>query len=458
MKSLLRILTRYIISAVFIVLLIITINLVFAGTFLVRFNMSNNGEARISQIAHQIIEADSNISISKQGEKMLKRYRFGMLLNDNGQVIWSYQLPQNLNHDYSVGEVASFSKWYLEGYPVFVWNCDEGLLVLATEKDTYWKNQALMPLNTLNRMLDWIPAFFMFNIAAIIILCLFFGYGFYRSLKPVINGIEDLSDQKEIHLKEKGMTKELRQKLNLTSGVLKRQRHLIERRDEARTEWIAGVSHDIRTPLAIILGYSEQLEKNTNLSKEEKEQLQAVEKQGQKIKKLIEDLNLTSKLEYGMQPLRIESYKPTGLIRAIVTSYYNQGVIDTHPIHLEIEPSAEAVALNGDVNLLQRAFENIIGNSIRHNPKGCQIDITVTKDETQDSAVQFVIQDDGIGIPDEVIQILMGVQEVTQEEQPHIMGLRIVSQIVKAHRGSIEFVSGEEGTRIDIHLSKMSVE
>ena len=58
------------------------------------------------------------------------------------------------------------------------------------------------------------------------------------------------------------MRGELAQKLNETSEQLRRRNEIIARRDTARTEWIAGVSHDIRTPLALILGWAEQLQRD----------------------------------------------------------------------------------------------------------------------------------------------------------------------------------------------------
>ena len=57
----------------------------------------------------------------------------------------------------------------------------------------------------------------------------------------------------------------LPKKLNETSEQLRRRNEIIARRDTARTEWIAGVSHDIRTPLALILGWAEQLQREATL-------------------------------------------------------------------------------------------------------------------------------------------------------------------------------------------------
>lgn len=117
------------------------------------------------------------------------------------------------------------------------------------------------------------------------------------------------------------MTGELAEKLNQTSERLERQKAVIEARDTARTNWIAGVSHDIRTPLSMIMGYAEQLLAAENMDAEQKKQLGIIRDQGVKIKHLIEDLNLTSKLQYQMQPLRQEEFHPAKLMRQIVLSH-----------------------------------------------------------------------------------------------------------------------------------------
>ena len=103
------------------------------------------------------------------------------------------------------------------------------------------------------------------NGGLILLFCFFFGLHFYRSLRPLAAGIEDLAKEESIHLQEKGMTGELAEKLNQISERLERQKAVIEARDTARTNWIAGVSHDIRTPLSMIMGYAEQLLSAENL-------------------------------------------------------------------------------------------------------------------------------------------------------------------------------------------------
>ena len=373
-------------------------------------------------------------------------------------VIWSDRTPDNFKESYTSAEIASFSRWYLCDYPVKVWEHPDGLLVLGQKKDSVWKGELLLDMNMINQPGRILLVFLLGNTILILLLCLLLGYRFYRSLKPVAVGIETLAEEKSIGLPEKGMTAELARKLNQTSEILEKQKQLIATRDTARTNWIAGVSHDIRTPLSMIMGYSEQLEQAENLDEEQKKQVQIMKAQSIKIKRLIEDLNLTSKLQYQMQPLRSENYHPAKQFRQIVASYYNEGLSEQYEINLEIAPKIEPLELKGDLQLLNRAYENLIGNSIRHNEAGCKISITLQKKE---ELLEILFCDDGVGIPAAVKAGVFeedSMQKASEDKElgnVHIMGLHVVKQIILSHGGSMEILTVEKGATIRICLPVM---
>ena len=177
------------------------------------------------------------------------------------------------------------------------------------------------------------------------------------------------------------------------------------------------------------------------LSPDHRQQAQLIEEQSLQIKQLIEDLNLTSKLEYDMQPLRPSSFSPAGLLREVVSGFYNQGLPDRYTFDLYIDPDVEKMLVKGDRQLILRAFRNLLHNSIRHNPQGCTVTVTAYPDAER---ICFQVSDDGCGIPGEIIRLLnRDVSVPSASEQPpgapHIMGLRIVCQIFQAHGWTIRF-------------------
>lgn len=453
MKSLLKIIRRYIGSAFCITFAILILNLVCYAYVVLHYDGAYGNVARISDVSKEVVKSEQGLSVTAKGMELLEDYKFAFILDDDGYVIWEYQVPAELPKHYTSFQIASFSRWYLEEYPVTVWEHANGLLVLGQEKNTVWKTQLMMGYNMATHFASFLGFILLGNAILILLLCCLMGLRFFYSLKPIVSGMEMLAKGEPISLKEKGLVAQLAQKLNQTSKILEKQNKLIEARDQARTNWIAGVSHDIRTPLSMVMGYAEQLEYADNLNEEQISQVQTIKNQSMKIKKLIEDLNLTSKLQYQMQPLRKEKYHPAKLLREMVASYYNNGLSDMYDINLEISREVEGLTLEGDMALLTRAYENLIGNSIRHNKQGCHIDIYMRQSENQ---LEIRFCDDGCGIPDAVVKCLKEDEHGTDEEningKPHVMGMHVVKQIIGSHQGSICIQSEGQGAVVQVLL------
>ena len=114
-------------------------------------------------------------------------------------------------------------------------------------------------------MLSWGGAAAIGVLVLILILCLIFSWRGSRSLQVVARGLDALAEGRTVELPTKGFAGELAEKLNQTSAQLQYRNEIIQQRDTARTNWIAGVSHDIRTPLSLILGWAEQMQRDTQL-------------------------------------------------------------------------------------------------------------------------------------------------------------------------------------------------
>lgn len=441
MKSLIKIIRRYVVSAA---VLVLTVGLFNIGVlyYIGYRSGSNQSDSHLSAGTQmENIAAEFTFSgkyqLSETGYAYLKEYHFlwSMLLDEDGNVVWNWQLPEELPRSYGLADVAKFSRWYLMDYPVRVWETRGMLLVSGYGKEEITRINLIYPWRYIQSLPEYLLLFVGMNTVLFLALALWFSYRFYRSLRPVCAGIDALSEKTPVVLKEKGMISELAARLNQTSRILEKQDEKLRQRDDARTSWIAGVSHDIRTPLALILGYSDTLAENSELGEEEHGQAEAIRRQSLLIKQLIEDLNLTSKLEYHAQPLRMTEYCPAVLLRETVSEYYNEGLDDQYEIVVEASSQTEQIRQQGDILFLKRALRNVIGNSIRHNPKGCQITIRLL---VEMDCVIWQLRDSGPGIPERVASILEG-RESCPEDEVHVMGLRIVKQIIAAHGGHASF-------------------
>ncbi len=439
MKSLIKIYGKYIGVTWLIVLLLFMANMMFLMWLgLERVAGARNIQFRdLSNLENIIFEegADQPV-IGEEGERYLaeKGYEFLFVLNDGGDVLTSWNQPEGFPDHYTAGEIAAFSRWYLYDYPVKVWRSDKGLLVAGGKKGSVWKHGMEYSMDFINHLGSYIRIFISINLLIILLTVFFLGYRYYQSLLPLSKGILALSANRKIHLTEKGVTSELARQINKTSDVLEQQRKALEKRDEARTEWIAGVSHDIRTPLSMIMGYADELEQSEHLEKEERNKAAVIKGQSLKIRQLIEDLNLTSKLEYHMQPLRICPFYPAALLRKLAAEMINEGLPEQYELNLTIQREMEAVRAEGDEELIARAVRNLMNNSIRHNPGGCRIFV---EGRVEKDFYLIQTEDNGPGIPENIIRGLLEEKQGT-DKKPHIMGLRIVKQIVLAHKGGFE--------------------
>lgn len=397
----------------------------------------------LEDIGNEISMEQGEYILSEDGYQKLMGSSFiwAMMLNAEGDVVWSYDLPEEIPLHYGLNDVAVFSKWYLKDYPVYVWKNEDALMVYGCAKDSIARISTIYDMETIRELPRNLAGFLILNLFLILFLALLFGYRFYRSLKPIASGIEALSKREITTLPEKGITDELASRLNEVSVLLRSQDEKLQQRDNARTNWIAGVSHDIRTPLALITGYADELANNSTLDEATRQKANRIIRQSLYIKQLISDLNLTSKLEYQAQPLKRQKFFPAKLLRECVAEYYNQGLSQTYEIEVKIEPEVEKIQLYGDTGLLLRALHNLIGNSIRHNPAGCTLVIRLM---CMAEGVMYQFVDNGPGIPGKVVDALSG--NLSEEAQVHVMGLRIVKQIVEAHGGRMLLVKRESGT------------
>ena len=357
-----------------------------------------------------------------------------MVLDDVGNIRWSYGLPQELNHAYTPGDIAKFSRWYLADYPVFCWTEPYGLFVIGLPKGSLWKYSIYSSPDFALSMVRVLPAAALGLLMLGLALCFWLSWRGAKRLETVANGLDALAQGQTVQLPTDGFAGELAEKLNQTGAQLQAKNEMLSRRDNARTQWIAGVSHDVRTPLALILGWAEQLEQDALLPDSSRQKAAGIRTQCEKLRTLIDDLNLTSKLEYGAQPLRRKDLRAGPLFRQLVAQFCESPRAERCGITLEQEEPAEQTVLSVDEALMARLLENLLNNSVRHNSK--PVNITVY---TRRAGERFclTVADDGIGYPAAVLAALNAAEPA--ENAPHILGLYVVQQIAAAHGGRAVF-------------------
>lgn len=436
MKGLGKILSRYAASAVGIGIFLLALNLTFFILFFLKVEYNTPVvEDRVRTIAAGISkQPDGTFAISPEARQALdERYVWAMQLDEDGNVIWSDRLPEDMAKHYTASQIAAFSRWYLHEYPVYVWGDEDGLLVLASPIDSEWKYPMTMNAKVMDAALQWLPVVLLLNGLAALLLALLLGWRLFGAVRPVAQAIDQLADGEAVELAENGLLGALAADLNRTSHTLSQQKALLDKRDRTRTQWIAGVSHDIRTPLAIVQGNAAQLADDDALPTEARRKAQQIVRHSQRLSQLVSDLNLASKLEYQMQPLTLAPFRPAALLRTAAADALNETDRDVQ-LDVEIPPALEALQLTGDASLLGRAIGNLLRNSLTHAHDPLAIALTLA---VQSGFCLITVTDNGPGLSDNVLKRLRA--PLPQEIPTHGLGLILVSQILAAHHGSVNF-------------------
>lgn len=443
-KSAFKIYISFMFMASVISILILIINF-FGFAFLwsdSNTNLHNRSpKGMLDRVSEALVQTENGLKLTKKD--ILSPDCWCIVINESGNIIWSENKPKDIPDHYSINDVARMTRWFLNDYPVYVSTEDYGLLVLGTSKNAVGKYNMEYSMEWFETLPQRFIRILIVNLCLGMMLALSIGISLYKRLCVLTKGIDDLRQEKRVHLKEKGIFKELSKNINDTSEAIERKNEALASRDSARSNWISGISHDIRTPLSVIMGCSEAILESDELSEKNKKKAEIITGQSIKIKKLIEDLNLISSLEYDMQPSRKSKVRLCPLIRGIVTDIVNSGLSENFEIELDLRD--EKTTVLADESLLGRAIFNLINNSIVHNKDGCKISI---KEYTDNLTVYLDIYDNGCGVPTKVIENISGIPK-----SAHGLGLPMAYRIIHVHGGKLTAVN-DNGFKVKIELLK----
>ena len=227
-----------------------------------------------------------------------------------------------------------------------------------------------------------------------------------------------------------------------------------ERYEKRRKELISNLSHDLRTPLSSVLGYSEMLKNGIYDNDEEQRQyIDIIYRKSVYMEKLLSELLEYSRLELGTIRLQKQKMDITELVREILIEYYPEMEKKQYELVLEI-PDEPIIGI-WDKEKIGRALRNLIDNALKYGMDGKKIRIAVQRKEKQ---VSVEIQDFGKGIPQKEIphvteQFYRADHARSSKQGGMGLGLFIVQEIVKLHNGNFYIESKEQqGTKAGMVL------
>ncbi|MBF0452744.1 MAG: response regulator [Candidatus Magnetomorum sp.] len=248
-------------------------------------------------------------------------------------------------------------------------------------------------------------------------------------IKPFVK--EELIARLSVQLERTHLNRRLRDSINKLKGL-----------NQMKDDLLAVCSHDLRTPLNGIIGFTDLMIEKDYLQSEDKEWLGHIKESGNFLMSLINDILDLSKIQSDKSQLAMEPILSVSLTQACISA------LKHHAAQKNIDITFEDSSVNGVIycnkNGLKRVINNLLSNAIKFTPDGGKIVVTVATETSGELSIS--VQDSGIGIPKDQIPYLFDKftktsQSGTKGEKGTGLGMSIVKEMIDRHEGKIEVTS-----------------
>ncbi|KAF0158700.1 MAG: two-component system OmpR family phosphate regulon sensor histidine kinase PhoR [Syntrophaceae bacterium] len=226
----------------------------------------------------------------------------------------------------------------------------------------------------------------------------------------------------------------------------------LKKLERIRTDFVANVTHEIRTPLTAIIGYLETLQEGALQNTEDaKRFIEILLKQAQRLNRLVEDLMIISRIELGEVKFLFEDVYLPDIIGGVIPLLEAKAAVKN--IRIENHVPEKMLPVRGDRDRLSQVFVNVLDNAVKFTPGGGSV--TINAEEKAGNMV-VAITDTGMGIPREEIQRLgerfYRVDKTRSRDLGGTgLGLSIVKHLMLSHGGRMEIESQlGHGTKVSL--------
>lgn len=236
-----------------------------------------------------------------------------------------------------------------------------------------------------------------------------------------------------------------------TANEMKARDKLLHGEEEKRMLLVSEISHDLKTPLASVLGYSEMLLSKDVDEQKQREYLQSIYDNSVRSNNILRSLFMYSKLgSVGFKP-NTECTDICEYTRQIIAEYIP--VFEENGFGYELSVPENEIFVNIDKELFRRVYDNLIENAMKYNKVGTKIMLGV---EHKGSKVDITAADNGVGIHaehiDKIYQPFFRADRTSANRDGSGLGLAIVRQIVTLHGGEISYIGDDGGCKWRISL------
>jgi two-component system phosphate regulon sensor histidine kinase PhoR len=228
----------------------------------------------------------------------------------------------------------------------------------------------------------------------------------------------------------------------------------IEKLEQVRKDFVANVSHELKTPITAIRGFADTLLEGAVDDKENALRfIQTIKSNSERINSLVDDLMIISKIELGVIKVEKSLVDVTDVLETVAELFRDKA--EAKGLFLQVSPDPDIMQINADKNRLIQILTNLVDNAVKFTERG---GVTFGTEKDGGRAVVFV-KDTGMGVAAKYLPRLgerfFRVDPARSRKMGGTgLGLAIVKHLVKAHGWSmqIESVHGQ-GTKVSIFIS-----
>lgn len=213
-----------------------------------------------------------------------------------------------------------------------------------------------------------------------------------------------------------------------TREALQKQKH----------QMLAGISHDMKTPITVISGYVDAIRDGLVSSEEQDQYLKIIEEKANDMAYLINSLSEYNNLEHPNFAYEFRTGNLAEYLREYVAYKYEE--LSLMGYSVEVNIPEERIFVDFDRRHLKRVWENILGNSAKYTPPGTTIYVSIRADEKSNTAI-VEIGDNGPGltknIREQIFEPFVVAEAARSNGQGTGLGLTVAKEIVEAHSGTI---------------------
>ncbi|HCO92333.1 MAG TPA: sensor histidine kinase, partial [Phycisphaerales bacterium] len=320
-----------------------------------------------------------------------------------------------------------------------------------------------LPLSRVQPEIRSIYRIVLFGAVAAVIIALIVAYFVSRSITLPIRQMQETAQQiakgdfgKRVRIKSRDELGELAKSFNTMADELQHQMENLRRMDRMRTDFVANVSHELKTPLTLIRGYIETLEDRAMDDKKAATKfISIIKEHADRLANIVNDLLSLSELELSDDSVHKTEFDLKEIIDEISLGF-GHALADKKQM-LTVSSQGGDLTIRADHDKIEQVFVNLIDNAVKYTKESGCIELSLVE---LDREVCVTVQDNGIGIPREhrerIFERFYRVDKARSRDLGGTgLGLSIAKHIVLAHNGKISIESEfNKGTKISVILPK----